>query len=50
MEFSKCEFWMSEVKFLGKVISEGGVAIDPSKVEGVVNWERPKSASDVRSF
>ena len=35
---------------LGHVISEGGVAVDPSKVEGVVNWERPKSASDVRSL
>ncbi|XP_058756484.1 uncharacterized protein LOC131629722 [Vicia villosa] len=49
-KFSKCEFWMSEVKFLGHVISGGGVAVDPSKVEAVINWERPKNATEVRSF
>ncbi|XP_058783906.1 uncharacterized protein LOC131658653 [Vicia villosa] len=49
-KLSKCEFWMSEVKFLGHVISGGGVAVDPSKVEAVINWERPKNASEVRSF
>ncbi len=32
-KFSKCEFWLSEVKFLGHVISSGGVAVDPSNVE-----------------
>ncbi|XP_058726523.1 uncharacterized protein LOC131597879 [Vicia villosa] len=49
-KLSKCEFWMSEVKFLGHVISGGGVAVDPSKVEAVINWERPKNATEVRSF
>ncbi|GAU28976.1 hypothetical protein TSUD_391740, partial [Trifolium subterraneum] len=49
-EFSKCEFWLSEVKFLGHVISQGGVSVDPSKVEVVLNWERPRSVSEVRSF
>ena len=38
-KLSKCEFWMTEVKFLGHVISQGGVAVDPSKVEAVINWE-----------
>ncbi|GAU39338.1 hypothetical protein TSUD_60890 [Trifolium subterraneum] len=38
-KFSKCEFWLSEVKFLGHVISQGGVSVDPSKVEAVLNWE-----------
>ncbi|XP_058726130.1 uncharacterized protein LOC131597449 [Vicia villosa] len=38
-KFSKCEFWLSEVSFLGHVISGGGVAVDPSKVEAVVNWD-----------
>ncbi|XP_058726049.1 uncharacterized mitochondrial protein AtMg00860-like [Vicia villosa] len=41
---------MTEVKFLGHVISQGGVAMDPSKVEALVNWERPKNVSEVRSF
>ncbi|XP_058726596.1 uncharacterized protein LOC131597956 [Vicia villosa] len=49
-KFSKCEFWMFEVKFLGHVISGGGVPVDPSKVEVVINWERPKNATEVRSF
>jgi hypothetical protein len=35
--FSKCEFWLSEVKFLGHVISQGGVVVDQSKVEAVQN-------------
>ncbi|KAK2423579.1 putative mitochondrial protein [Trifolium repens] len=49
-KFSKCEFWLSEVKFLGHVISKGGVSVDPSKVEAVLNWERPRNVSEVRSF
>jgi hypothetical protein len=49
-KFSKCEFWLSEVKFLGHVISQGGVAVDQSKVEAVQNWTRPKNVSEVRSF
>ncbi|KAK2449209.1 putative leucine-rich repeat receptor protein kinase [Trifolium repens] len=49
-KFSKCEFWLSEVKFLGHVISQGGVYVDPSKVEAVLNWERPRSVTEVRSF
>jgi len=49
-KFSKCEFWLSEVKFLGHVISQGGVAVDQSKVEAVHNWTRPRNVSEVRSF
>jgi hypothetical protein len=49
-KLSKCEFWMNEVKFLGHLISQGGVWVDPSKVEAVINWERPKNSSEVRSF
>lgn len=49
-KFSKCEFWLSEVKFLGHIISQGRVAVDQSKVEAVQNWTRPKNVSKVRSF
>lgn len=38
-KFSKCEFWLNEVRFLGHVVSESGVAVDPSKVEAVTKWE-----------
>jgi len=49
-KLSKCEFWMSEVQFLGHVISTKGIAVDPTKVEVVVKWESPKSATEIRSF
>nr|CAH68019.1 H0807C06-H0308C08.6 [Oryza sativa] len=49
-KFSKCEFWLSEVKFLGHVISSGGVAVDPSYVESVLSWKQPKTVSEIRSF
>ena len=49
-KLSKCEFWLSEVKFLGHVISEEGVSVDPSKVEAVLNWKRPETVTEIRSF
>ena len=49
-KLSKCEFWLTEVKFLGHVISRDGVAIDPSKVEAVLNWKRPETVTEIRSF
>jgi hypothetical protein len=41
---------LEEVAFLGHVISKEGVSVDPSKVEAVVNWARPTSAHEIRSF
>jgi len=41
---------MDEVQFLGHVISAQGIAVDPIKVEAVVKWESPKSATEIRSF
>ncbi|XP_024964387.1 uncharacterized protein LOC112504674 [Cynara cardunculus var. scolymus] len=49
-KFSKCEFWLRQVQFLGHTISCDGVSVDPSKVEAVKNWEQPKNASEIRSF
>ena len=49
-KFSKCEFWLQEVAFLGHIITEKGVAVDPSKVEVVLNWKTPANVSEVRSF
>ena len=37
-KFSKCEFWINEVIFLGYVISEAGIFMDPRKIEAIVNW------------
>nr|GEX73623.1 hypothetical protein [Tanacetum cinerariifolium] len=49
-KFSKCEFWLREVKFLGHVINRGGIHVDPSKIEAVKNWEAPRTLFEVRSF
>ena len=49
-KFSKCHFWKGEVRFLGHVISGNGIAVDPAKVAAIQDWDRPKSATDVRSF
>jgi hypothetical protein len=49
-KFSKCEFWMEKVAFLGHVLLAEGIAVDPSKVESVTNWEQPLNVTDVISF
>ncbi|CAN6447612.1 unnamed protein product [Victoria cruziana] len=49
-KFSKCKFWLEQVAFLGHVIFADGVAVDPSKVEAVINWPRPTTVSEVRRF
>ena len=49
-KFSKCEFWLKEVGFLGHVISGEGIAVDPTKVVTVTNWEAPTSVGEIRSF
>jgi hypothetical protein len=49
-KMGKCEFWLKEVSFLGHVISEGGISVDPSKIEDVLSWNTPTSVSDIRSF
>jgi hypothetical protein len=46
-KFGKCEFWISEVPFLGHVISSEGIVVDPSKVRDVLDWEPPKSIYQV---
>ena len=47
---SKCEFFKSEVKFLGFIVGADGVKVDPAKIEAVKVWPVPKSITDVRSF
>jgi hypothetical protein len=37
-KLSKCDFWLKEIKFLGHTISEGGIVVDPDKVQEVMNW------------
>jgi hypothetical protein len=49
-KLKKCEFWLKEVSFLGHVISETGVAVDPRKIDAVMNWEGPSNVNEIRSF
>jgi hypothetical protein len=49
-KFSKCEFWLEKVAFLGHVLTADGVAVDPEKIEAVSEWQQPKSVTDIRSF
>ena len=49
-KFSKCEFWLRKVPFLGHVLSEDGISVDLSKVQEVLDWKAPTSVHEVRSF
>ncbi|GJS24938.1 putative reverse transcriptase domain-containing protein [Tanacetum coccineum] len=49
-KFSKCEFLLQEVHFLGHVVNQSGILIDPSKIEAVKNWKAPTTPLEVRSF
>jgi len=49
-KWSKCEFWLREVSFLGHVVSNGVIAVDPSKVKDVLNWKPPTTMFEIRSF
>ncbi|GKE16171.1 putative reverse transcriptase domain-containing protein [Tanacetum coccineum] len=49
-KFSKCEFWLQEVHFLGHMVNQSGTHVDPSKIEAVRNWKAPSTPSEVRSF
>ena len=49
-KFSKFQFWLDKVAFLGHVILEKGISVDPQKIEAIVNWKPPTNVSEVRSF
>ena len=49
-KLSKCDFWLKEVAFLGHVINDKGVMVDPQKIEAVANWKQPQNVKEVRSF
>jgi hypothetical protein len=49
-KYSKCEFWIDEVSFLGHIISNGGISVDPAKVKEIVVWSIPTTVTEVRSF
>jgi hypothetical protein len=49
-KFSKCEFWLKKVPFLGHVLFGDGILVDPTKVQEVLDWKAPTTVHEVRSF
>ncbi|GJT95141.1 putative reverse transcriptase domain-containing protein [Tanacetum coccineum] len=49
-KFSKCEFWIPKVQFLGHMIDSQGIHIDPAKIESIKDWASPKSPTEIRQF
>ena len=49
-KFSKCDFWLKEVAFLGHIVTDGGIKVDPGKISEILDWKQPKDASKIRSF
>ncbi|GJW17840.1 putative reverse transcriptase domain-containing protein [Tanacetum coccineum] len=49
-KFSKCDFWLDSVQFLGHVIDSNSVHVDPAKIEAIKSWVVPKTPTEVRQF
>ena len=49
-KLSKCKFWLREVSFLGHIVSEKGIRVDPNKREVIIEWNPPRNVTKVRSF
>nr|GFB67394.1 putative reverse transcriptase domain-containing protein [Tanacetum cinerariifolium] len=49
-KFSKCEFWIPKVQFLGHVIDSQGIHVDPAKIKSIKDWASPKSPTEIRLF
>ena len=49
-KFSKCEFWLDRVQFLGHVLTPDGISVDPSKVQDGLNWNSPKLVHQICQF
>lgn len=49
-KFSKCEFWLSKVAFLGRVVSSKGITVDPTQIKAVMRWPKPTIVTEVGNF
>ena len=49
-KYSKCEFWLPKVTYLGHVISKDGIAVNPERIQVILDWTPPKTVKQVRSF
>ena len=49
-KFSKCDFYNDKIQYLGHVISEEGISVDPDKIKSIIDWPVPKDVTDVQSL
>ena len=49
-KLEKCEFFKTEIQYLGHIISEEGIAVDPKKIRAISDWPVPKDMANIRSF
>jgi hypothetical protein len=49
-KFSKYDFWLKEVAFLGHIITDGGIKVNPGKISEILNWKQPTDVSKIRNF
>jgi hypothetical protein len=49
-KLSKCTFFQKEIHYLGHIISDEGISVDPEKVKAIMEWPVPKNSHEVRSF
>ncbi|GKB58667.1 putative reverse transcriptase domain-containing protein [Tanacetum coccineum] len=49
-KFSKCEFWIHKVQFLGHVIDNKGIHVDPAKIKSIKDWASPKTPTEISQF
>nr|GEZ66864.1 putative reverse transcriptase domain-containing protein [Tanacetum cinerariifolium] len=49
-KFSKCEFWIPKVQFLGHVIDSRGIHVDPAKIKSIKDWASPKTPTEIHQF
>jgi hypothetical protein len=49
-KLSKCSFYQKQIHYLGHIISEEGIKVDPEKIRAIEGWPTPRNVSEVRSF
>ena len=49
-KLSKCDFYKDKIHYLGHIISQEGISVDPEKIEAIMNWPTPRNVTDVSSF
>ena len=46
----KCDFYKDKIHYLGHIILDEGISVDPEKIEAIMSWPAPRKMTDVISF